>query len=146
MRALIPCAAALVLLAACVSYPPYAQDNEGQTTTPRGDQAFGLKGYNLAHVTTWSVEGNWSDEEGSTGRIRQAVGDGPWKVLVLLHAETKPREHVVRAGGRVGEWGEDMLMIDTGAGGSSAPEWVSRDYRGASIEPAADEATTRADD
>jgi len=74
--------------------------------------SFSALRYNLAFVELWDVRGDWIEVVGPDGTAKQAVGEGPHKVVVKVSYEAEPRAHEVGPGTVVGTSGRVLLIED----------------------------------
>ncbi len=68
--------------------------------------------YNLGFVEFWEVRGDWIDVQSPNGTAKQAIGEGPHKVIVQVSYEAIPRLHEVATGTVVGVSGTGLLIED----------------------------------
>lgn len=68
--------------------------------------------YNLGFVEFWEVRGDWIDVQSPDGTAKQAIGEGPHKVIVQVSYEAVPRLHEVATGTVVGVSGTGLLIED----------------------------------
>lgn len=77
--------------------------------------------YNLAYVELWDVRGDWIVVVSPDGTAKQAVGEGPHKVIVKVSYEAEPRAHEVGTGTVVGTSGPTLLIEDPTEPGRPTP-------------------------
>ena len=85
--------------------------------------------YNMDYVNNWKLIGLWEDVEDSiTEGLKRAVGEGPHSVRITLSIEAEAREHGLKPGSIVGEWGADSLRIENNDSADPfSPAWVGVD-------------------